>query len=92
MAKASVIPTITKEKILDKIYYVREHKVMLGFDLSEMYLVETKQLKRQVRRNIERFPPDIMFELTAAESNVLRSQIGTLKVSTRRDASLLIKK
>jgi len=52
---------------------------MLDFDLAELYQVETKQLKRQVRRNIERFPDDFMFELSAEEYSSLRSQIGTLK-------------
>jgi hypothetical protein len=52
-------------------------KVMLDFELSELYETETKQLKRQVRRNIERFPKDFMFELTTKEFADLRSQFGT---------------
>ena len=52
---------------------------MLDSDLAELYEVETKYLKRQVRRNMERFPEDFMFELTRDEYNSLRSQIGTLK-------------
>jgi len=71
--------SITDDLILSKIYVVREQKVMLDFDLSIMYGVETKQLKRQVKRNEERFPPDFMFILTTQEYDVLRSQIGTLK-------------
>jgi hypothetical protein len=51
-------------------------KVMLDRDLAELYEVETGQLKRQVRRNIGRFPDDFMFELTAAEFENLRCQIG----------------
>ena len=50
---------------------------MLDEDLSDLYEVETKQLKRQVRRNIDRFPEDFMFELTKEEFENLRSQIGT---------------
>lgn len=50
---------------------------MLDFELSELYETETKQLKRQVRRNIERFPDDFMFELTTEEFSDLRSQFGT---------------
>ena len=50
---------------------------MLDFDLAELYSVETKQLKRQVKRNIERFPKDFMFELTGKAFENLRSQIGT---------------
>ena len=51
----------------------------VGIDLAELYMVETKQLKRQVRRNIERFPEDFMFELNKEEYESLRSQFGTLK-------------
>ena len=50
---------------------------MLDMDLAELYQVETKQLKRQVRRNIDRFPKDFMFELTKEEFTILRSQFGT---------------
>ena len=52
---------------------------MLDKDLAELYGVETKQLKRQVKRNMERFPEDFMLELTAEENEILRCQIGTLK-------------
>lgn len=52
---------------------------MLDFDLAEMYGVETKRLKEQVRRNIERFPAEFMFELTKEEVQFSRSQIATLK-------------
>lgn len=50
---------------------------MLDKDLAELYAVETKQLKRQVRRNMERFPEDFMFELNQQEFEILRSQFGT---------------
>src|SRR6266705_121421 len=69
----------TEEAIINKIYLIRGQKVMLDEDLAELYGVETKQLKRQVRRNIERFPDDFMYELTSNEYNALRSQFGTLK-------------
>lgn len=68
---------IPKELISAKIHWIREQKVMLDRDLSELYGVETKYLKRQVKRNIERFPEDFMFELTNEEFENLRSQIGT---------------
>jgi hypothetical protein len=55
------------EVITSKIYLIRGEKVMLDRDLAELYGVETKYLKRQVRRNILRFPPDFMFELTENE-------------------------
>ena len=52
---------------------------MIDSDLARLYGVETKQLKRQVRRNFERFPDDFMFELTKSENEILRSQFGTIK-------------
>jgi len=70
---------IPVERISSKIFLIRDEKVLLDFDLAELYGVETKQLKRAVRRNIDRFPLDFMFPLTKAEYNSLRSQIGTLK-------------
>ena len=66
--------------IQNRIYEIRGCKVMLDFDLAEIYQVETKRLKEQVRRNIERFPNDFMFELTREEYNPLRSQIATLEI------------
>ncbi len=54
-------------QIENLIYEIRGQKVMLDFDLAEMYEVETKRLKEQVRRNIERFPDDFMFQLTKIE-------------------------
>ena len=69
--------TIPDETITSKIYLIREQKVMLDSDLAELYQVQTKLLKRQVRRNIERFPEDFMFELSKEESDNLRSQFGT---------------
>ena len=70
---------IPSEIITNKIYFIRNQKVMLDSDLAALYIIETKQLKRQVRRNIERFPDDFMFELSAVEYEILRSQFGTLK-------------
>lgn len=70
---------ISDEIIMNQIYYVRGQKVMLDKDLATLYEVETKQLKRQVRRNIDRFPEDFMFELTAEEYSNSRCQNGTLK-------------
>lgn len=68
---------IPSEIIPTKIYFIRNQKVMLDSDLAELYGIETKQLKRQVRTNIERFPDDFMFELSAVEYEILRRQIGT---------------
>jgi hypothetical protein len=76
-AKQELQALVIEQKILNKIYAIRGEKIMLDQDLAAMYNVETKQLKRQVKRNIERFPKDFMFELTPKEFENLRSQIGT---------------
>ncbi|MGB1284016.1 MAG: ORF6N domain-containing protein [Polaribacter sp.] len=60
--------------IQDKIHTIRNQKVMLDFDLAELYQVETRVLKQAVRRNIKRFPLDFMFELTEIEINDMVSQ------------------
>ena len=70
---------ITVETIERKIYLVRGHKVMLDSDLAEMYAVATKVLLQAVKRNLDRFPGDFMFQLNYQEVAVLRSQIVTSK-------------
>lgn len=76
------------QPIQSKIYEIRGQRVMLDFDLAELYQVETKRLKEAVRRNIERFEgDDFMFELSESEYNALkdrlRSQIASLKTDGR---------
>ena len=68
---------IEEEEIVRNIIIVRDKKVMLDQYLAELYKVDNKQLKRQVRRNLERFPEDFMFELTFEEIKNLRCQFGT---------------
>jgi len=63
------------QEIKNKIHVIRNQKVMFDFDLAELYQVETRVLKQAVRRNIERFPEDFMFELTEDEFDSLTSQI-----------------
>ena len=70
--------------IQQKIHEIRGQKVMLDFDLAEMYGTETKRLKEAVRRNIERFPEDFMFELTPEEYKSLRTQFVTLENEGQR--------
>jgi phage regulator Rha-like protein len=70
---------IPDETILNKIYYIRGHKVMLDSDLAELYGVETRRLKEQVKRNLNRFPERFMFELSSQENQILRSQNATLR-------------
>lgn len=65
--------------VTSRINHIRGQKVMLDRDLAELYGVEVKRLKEQVRRNASRFPDDFMFELTKAEWDPLRSQFATLK-------------
>ena len=79
MKRTAKLPqaALPAEIIQSKIYLIRSHKVMLDGDLAELYSVLTKQLTRQVRRNLERFPADFMLQLTREELSNLRCQIGT---------------
>ena len=70
-------------KIEDKILVIRGIQVMLDCDLAELYGVGTKRLNEQVRRNIERFPANFMFQLNHEEFEFLRSQFATSKTETR---------
>ncbi len=70
---------VQKEVIERKIYLIRGHKVMLDSDLAELYKVATKVLIQAVKRNVQRFPPDFMFQLNSQEVISLRSQIVTSK-------------
>ena len=65
------------ERIQNKIYEIRGQKIMLDFDLAELYEVGTKVLNQAVKRNPERFPTRFMFRLTIAEWENMRSQIVT---------------
>lgn len=65
--------------IQSKIYEIRGCRVMLDSDLAALYQVETKALKQAVKRNIDRFPDDFMFQLTKEEMESLRSQVMTLE-------------
>lgn len=68
---------LSEETIANKIYFIRNQKVMLDRDLAILYGIETKRLKEQVKRNISRFPEDFMFELTKSEFENWRSQFAT---------------
>ena len=70
--------------IQNKIHTIRNEKVMLDYDLAELYETETKNLKRAVNRNIERFPEDFMFQLSKEEFDNLRYQTGTSSYGGRR--------
>ncbi len=68
---------ITQSDIASKIYIIRGQKMMVDMDLAVLYGVQTKRLKEQVNRNINRFPNDFMFILNKKEFNILRSQFAT---------------
>ena len=82
---------IHNEKLLamvkSKIYTIRGQKVMFDFDLAQMYGVETRVLNQAVKRNIERFPDDFMFQLTKGEYEILKSQILALQANRVRAAT-----
>ena len=67
------------QSIQNRIYEIRGERVMLDKDLAALYEVETKALNLAVKRNIKRFPPDFMFQLTKEEFEGLRFQIETLE-------------
>ena len=71
--------TIPEKIITSKIYLIRDQKVMVDRDLAELYGVETKVLKQAVKRNMDIFPTNFMFELTKEENESLRSQFVTSK-------------
>ncbi len=75
MTKNSIV---TQERIEKKIYLIRNQKVMIDQDLAELYNVSTGRLNEQVKRNLDRFPKDFMFQLSKAEYNTIRSQIAIL--------------
>lgn len=71
------------QQIQSKIYVIREQRIMLDFDLAELYEVETRVLNQAVKRNIKRFPDDFMFQLTKHEWESLISQIVISKTKKR---------
>ena len=71
---------IPVEIIENKIYIIRNQRVMLDSDIAELYGVTTKRLNEQIKRNAERFPKDFMFKLTDEEYKILRSQIATSNI------------
>jgi ORF6N domain len=84
MAKKELQMLVAEQKILNRIYVIRNQKVMLDEDLAEMYRVETKRLNEQVKRNPNRFPKDFMFTLTPKEYENLKSQFATSSWGGRR--------
>ena len=77
-----------EDKIFSKIHIIRNQRVLLDVDLAQMYGVETKVLNQAVKRNLERFPEDFMFQLTENEDQSLRSQFVTSKIGIYFTSSL----
>jgi len=73
----------TLDHIKDSIYTIREKRVMLDRDLAQLYRVTTGNLNKSVKRNIDRFPKDFMFQLTKKECDNLRFQIGRANISSK---------
>jgi hypothetical protein len=71
-----------------KIYEIRNLKIMLDFDLAELYETPTKALNQAVKRNSKRFPPDFMFQLTSEEWTMMRSQIVTTSLQRRNSKAI----
>jgi hypothetical protein len=84
MNENNQISVIPDEAVISKIYFIRNEKVMLDNELAELYGVETRRLNEQVKRNIDRFPEDFMFQLTETEFENLKSQIATSSWGGRR--------
>ncbi|MCD6555965.1 MAG: ORF6N domain-containing protein [Bacteroidales bacterium] len=76
--------TLADDIIANKIYLIRNKKVMSDSDLAELYGVETRRLNEQVKRNIKRFPEDFMFQLSEQEFKNLKSQFATSSWGGRR--------
>ena len=89
MDKKDEIMLVSHESLVKKIYIIRGQKVMLDFELAEIYGYETKRFNEQVKRNIEKFDEDFMFQLTDEEvSELSRSQNATLNKSAGRGSNI----
>ena len=82
MDKKDEIMLVNQESLAEKIYIIRGQKVMLDFELAEIYGYETKRFNEQVKNNIEKFDDDFRFQLTKEEWENLRSKISTSKSET----------
>ena len=82
MDKKDEIMLVNQESLTEKIYIIRGQKVMLDFELAEIYGYETKRFNEQVKNNIEKFDDDFRFQLTKEEWENLRSKISTSKSET----------
>lgn len=84
--------SLPEESNINKIYVIRGLKVMIDSDLAELYGVETRRLKEQVKRNHRRFPEDFMFVINQEELKCLRSQISTSNIDLISDPQPILAK
>ena len=84
--KEQMVEVATIENIQNKVYVIRGQQVMLDTDLAVIYGYEVKKLNQQVKRNIERFPDDFMFQLNEIELNYLRSHFVTANINSQSRA------
>ncbi|MES2514259.1 MAG: ORF6N domain-containing protein [Bacteroidota bacterium] len=89
MTKKESLVVVPDEVVMNKIYVIRNQKVMLDVDLAGLYQVETKVLNQQVKRNLKRFPDDFMFQLTQSEFENLKSQFVTSSWGGKRKLPLV---
>lgn len=82
-AKKNYVKSVAAEIIVNKIFVIREHKVMLDYDVAFLYGVSTKRMNEQVKRNIEKFSGEFMFRLNKKEWLSMRSQIATASQNKR---------
>ncbi len=85
MTKKRTLAILSDDIVVNKIYFIRNHKVMLDSDLAELYGVETRVLNQSIKRNLERFPEDFMFQLNETEWEILISQFVTSKTILNKD-------
>jgi phage regulator Rha-like protein len=76
---------LPEQEIIGRLHVIYHQKVMLDFDLALLYEIPTKRINEQVKRNIDRFPEDFMFQLTEKQWNHLRSQTATANLEMRRN-------
>ena len=89
MVKKESSLIVPDEVVMNKIYVIRNQKVMLDVDLADLYQVDTKRLNEQVKRNLKRFPEDFMFQLTQSEFENLKSQFATSSWGGKRKLPLV---
>ncbi len=88
MSENSEIPAVD---IQDQIYTIHDMQVMIDEDLALLYGVETKRLNEQVKRNINRFPAEFMFQLNEADMDILKSQFATSKIDSLKSQNVTLK-